>query len=181
MKAVWAFAGMSALAAARLDAQGVWERRAEYPIQATEVSAAALGGKVYAVCGLTASGSVSRLFVYDPRRDEWSEGAATPLEGGADHCNVAAAGGKLYLLGAIRIGSSFVDGNTYEYDPARNAWQAVARMPTPRGASGVTAIGSKIYVAGGWREGAAWRRSRYSTRRRASGRGCRTCRRRGII
>jgi N-acetylneuraminic acid mutarotase len=129
--------------------QGVWETRASYPIEATEVSSAAIDGKVYSVCGLTPRGSVNSLFIYDPYTDAWKTGAPAPIAGGGDHCNVAAANGKLYLLGAIRIGSSFIDGNTYEYDPAQDRWQAVARMPTPRGASGVAAIGNKIYVAGG--------------------------------
>lgn len=137
-----------ASAAASL-AQGVWERKADYPISATEVSAAVIDGKAYAVCGLTGQGSTNRLFVYDPRADRWSEAAAAPLAGGGDHCNVAAAAGRLYLLGAIRIGSNFADGNTYEYDPRTDRWTTVAVMPTPRGASGVAVIGTKIYVAGG--------------------------------
>ncbi|MBM3765341.1 MAG: hypothetical protein FJW32_08105 [Acidobacteria bacterium] len=128
-------------------AQGVWERRANYPISATEVSAAEIEGKIYAACGLTAEGPTNGLFVYDPLRDAWTAGARAPVAG--DHCNVAAANGKLYLLGAIRIGSAFVDGNTYEYDPRRDRWSSVARMPTPRGASGVASDGRRIYVAGG--------------------------------
>jgi uncharacterized protein (TIGR03437 family) len=133
--------------------QGVWERKADFPILATEVSAAVIGGKAYVVCGLTAQGSSNRLFVYDPRADRWSEGAPAPLNGGGDHCNVAAAGGKLYLLGAIRIGSSFVDGNTYEYDPQTDRWTTVGTMSLPRAASGVAVIGSRIYVAGGLSQG----------------------------
>ncbi|MGH9660931.1 MAG: kelch repeat-containing protein [Bryobacteraceae bacterium] len=127
-------------------AQGVWETRAPYPIASTEVSAAALGGKVYALCGITGS---EALYIYDPRYDNWTTGAPLPIPGGADHCNVAAAGGKLYLVGAIRIGSAFVSGDTFEYDPAADRWTRVAAMPTPRGASGVAAIGARIYVAGG--------------------------------
>jgi uncharacterized protein (TIGR03437 family) len=128
---------------------GVWESRAQYPVEATEVSGAAIDGRVYSVCGLTAQGSTNRLFRYDPRLDMWTELANLPVAGGADHCNVAAAGGKLYVLGAIRIGSSFIDGNTWEYDPTRDRWQRVGQMNTPRGASGVAVIGTSIYVAGG--------------------------------
>lgn len=130
-------------------AQGVWERRADFPLNATEVSAAALNGKAFVVCGLTAQGSLNSLYIYDPKLDFWTQGASVPIPGGADHCNVAAANGKVYVLGAIRIGSPFVDGNTYEYDPGSNRWRVVACMGTPRGASGVAAIGTKIYVAGG--------------------------------
>lgn len=128
-------------------AQGVWENRASYPIEATEVSAAAINGKVYALCGITPSGSVNSLFIYDPASDNWRAGARIPIPPGADHCNVAAGGGKLYLLGALGILTG--NPNTYEYDPATDRWEIVGRMPTPRGASGVAAIGTKIYVAGG--------------------------------
>src|SRR4051812_10506333 len=107
---------------------GVWEKRSPYPIAATEVSGAAIDGFVYTVCGLTPQGSSNRLYRYDPRTDTWVERAAPPIEGGADHCNVAAAGGRLYLLGAIRIGSAFIDGTTWEYDPAQDRWQNVGRM-----------------------------------------------------
>jgi N-acetylneuraminic acid mutarotase len=128
---------------------GVWERRAPYPAASTEVSGAAIDGLVYAVCGLTPQGSSNRLYRYDPRTDTWIERASLPIPGGADHCNVAAAGGKLFVLGAIRVGSPFIDGNTWEYDPAQNSWQNVGRMNTPRGASGVAVAGTNIYVAGG--------------------------------
>src|SRR5690242_16421250 len=75
--------------------EGVWEKRAPYPVPSTEVSGAAIDGFVYVVCGLTAQGSSNRLYRYDPRTDTWLERAAVPIEGGADHCNVAAARGKL--------------------------------------------------------------------------------------
>ncbi|MFN0101884.1 MAG: kelch repeat-containing protein [Bryobacteraceae bacterium] len=129
--------------------QGVWERRADYPLSATEVSAAAIDRRVYAVCGLTDSGSTSNLYIYDTVTDTWTTGAPAPIAGGADHCNVAAANGRLYLLGAIRIGSGFVDGNTYEYNPGTDRWTTVARMTIPRGASGVASDGRRIFVAGG--------------------------------
>ena len=108
-----------------LSAQGVWERRADYPISATEVSAAAIGDRIYAVCGLGASGSTSDLFIYNPAIDEWTRGAPAPIAGGADHCNVAAANGRLYLAGAIRIGANFVETDTAPLATQ----QAVERYP----------------------------------------------------
>jgi len=132
-----------------LSAQGLWERRAPYPVSLTEVSGAEIGGRIYSLCGLTPQGPTNALYIYDPSIDSWTSGAPLPITPGADHCNVAAVNGKLYLLGAIRIGSTFVEANTYMYDPAANRWETVASMPTPRGASGVAVIGNRIYVAGG--------------------------------
>lgn len=128
---------------------GVWETRAPFPLEATEVSSAAIGDKVYVVGGLTAEGGNNRLFIYDAFTDTWSEGAPLPVPGGVDHANVAALSGKLYFLGGIRVGTSFVTGACFEYDPATNTWTARASMRTPRGAAGVAALGGRIYVAGG--------------------------------
>ncbi len=137
--------GMPAL----LLAQGVWETRAPVPVALTEVSGAVVRNRIHLVCGLTAAGATTAHFVYDPFVDTWSRAADLPVAGGADHCNVAAVDNKLYLLGAIRIGSNFTDGNTYLYDPAVDRWETVGRMSEPRGSSGVAVIGSRIYVAGG--------------------------------
>jgi uncharacterized protein (TIGR03437 family) len=136
--------------AAPLHAQpGLWESRAPYPIPLTEVSGAEAGGRLYMMCGLTPQGSTTNAYSYDPATDEWRRIASLPIQQGADHCNVASVDGKIYLVGAIRIGSSFVDGLTRMYDPAQDRWETVATMPTPRGASGVAVIGRTIYVAGG--------------------------------
>ena len=145
-----ASAALLTAAAALAQALGTWEPRAPFPLQATEVSAAALDGKVYVVCGITPDGLRSnRLFIYDAAADAWSEGARIPINLGADHCNFAAAAGKLYLLGAIRIGRGFLTNRTYEYDPAADRWTEIARMTVPRGASAVGVDSNLIYVAGG--------------------------------
>lgn len=129
---------------------GVWEDRADFPAGLTEVSAAAIGEKVYVVCGIAASGLRSnQLFIYDPAVDSWTQGAPLPIERGADHCNVAAVDGALYFLGGERIGQGFLTNRTIRYDPGPNTWTELREAPTPRGASGVAAIGRTIYVAGG--------------------------------
>jgi uncharacterized protein (TIGR03437 family) len=128
---------------------GTWLPRAPYPITLTEISGAAVGTNLHMMCGITPTGSTRDHFVYDTLRDLWTAAAPIPTIGGADHCNVASVAGKVYLLGGIRIGTAAVDGDTYEYDPATNSWQRLATMPTPRGASGVAVIGTRIYVAGG--------------------------------
>jgi uncharacterized protein (TIGR03437 family) len=144
-----ATAALAALATVPAHAQGVWERRADFPIEASGVSAATVfGRRLYAVCGITAKGPVSSLFIYDPAMDQWTAGPAAPIAGGAQDCNVGAAGGKLYVLGAVR-GAGTVDGNSYLYDAAENEWRVAAAMPTPRAGSGVAVIGTRIYVAGG--------------------------------
>jgi hypothetical protein len=42
--------------------QGIWERRADFPIEAFGVSAATVSDRSYAVCGMTA-GATSSHFI----------------------------------------------------------------------------------------------------------------------
>jgi hypothetical protein len=46
-------------------------------------------------------------------------------------------------------GSNRVFGQTGAYDPARDAWEAYAPMPTPRHGLGAVTLGNFIHVAGG--------------------------------
>jgi uncharacterized protein (TIGR03437 family) len=105
---------------------------------------------VYVVCGMQANGLRSnRLFVYDTASDAWTQRAPLPIQLGADHCNIAASGGKLYFAGGIRLGAGFLTPQTFVYDPATDSWSEKERMAVARGASGVAALAGKIYVAGG--------------------------------
>jgi Kelch motif len=70
---------VSGIVACSAWAQGIWEPRAPFPVQATEVSSAALNGKVYAICGLTERGSSNNLYIYDPSFDQWSQGFRADL------------------------------------------------------------------------------------------------------
>ena len=130
--------------------QGVWESRAPFPLALTEVSAAAVGDKVYVVCGMQLGGLRSnRLFVYDTAADSWEQRARLPIDLGADHCNLSSAGGKVYFTGGIRLGAGFLTPQTFVYDPSADSWTQKERMAVARGASGVAVLGGKIYVAGG--------------------------------
>ena len=73
------------------------------------------------------------------------------------HPNVASARGRLYLVGGLEQATFTAIGVTLEYDPVRDRWSAANGLPpgTQRGASAVAAIGDRIYVAGGARDGIA--------------------------
>ena len=150
MRLLRALLALLTAAGAAGQSAALWETRTPLPIAVSETSAAALDGRLYLAGGITPDGRRSRrLFVYDPAADSWTERAPLPYEQGVDHCNLAAMGGKLYFLGGIRLGRGFLTNETLEYDPGADRWARVSRMAVPRGASGVAAIGGKIYVAGG--------------------------------
>src|SRR5713226_8180291 len=56
-------------------------------------------------------------------------------------------------------------GDVYRYDPGTDAWKQLTSMPpgTQRGAGTTAVIGTKIYVAGGYRQGSVADFSAYDT------------------
>jgi N-acetylneuraminic acid mutarotase len=129
-----------------------------------ETGVAALDGKIYVIGGFNVSSAVvATVEVYDPASRTWSTVAPFPRP--IHHANTASVGGKIYVVGALVELTFGAIGNVYVYDPANNAWSAKSPIPTgqERGAGGVAVIGSKIYVAGGWRGNSVADFSSYDT------------------
>ncbi|HEX5940273.1 MAG TPA: kelch repeat-containing protein, partial [Dehalococcoidia bacterium] len=137
-------------------AEGDWSELSPLPDgPRQELGVAALGGEVYTVGGFDSSGSITPIVeVYNPDTEEWREVASVPAE--MHHANVAVVGERLYVVG-FETGPFVGDGRVFEYDPAADSWTQKTSMPagTERGASGVAVIDDLIYVAGGFRDGAA--------------------------
>src|SRR5262249_10134432 len=104
--------------------------------------------------GFTDTGSiVPTVEVYDPVSDRWAAAASLPRA--LHHANAAVVGNQLYVVGAL-VGSGFIAiGDLYLYDPSNNTWSFLGMMPaeTERGAAAIGVIGTKIYIAGGYRRG----------------------------
>lgn len=136
---------------------GTWTVLAPMPGGARqETSVVELGGEIYVLGGFDGAAQVvDRVEAYDPLTDAWRVRAALPFA--VHHINAAAVGGKIYVVGAL-TGLGFVQNpNVLVYDPAADRWDGLGEMPagTDRGASGVAVLGSKIYLAGGYRAGQA--------------------------
>lgn len=126
---------------------GSWEQRASKPVAVDQVGAVVIGGKVYVPGGRLASGQISdRLEIYNPRLDQWSQGAPLP----APRCAYALAAfeGRLYLFGGWD-GRQFVAA-VYAYDPQSDRWQVRRALPSPRGLAGAAALQGRIFVVGGY-------------------------------
>src|ERR1700751_1006366 len=74
------------------------------------------------------------------------------------HAAIAAANGKLYVIGGfvppkdtqIPTGGAWEPiADVWQYDPATDSWQSLAPLPTKRGAAVAVEVGGKIYVIGG--------------------------------
>lgn len=129
--------------------QGAWQAGPPLPdTPRAELGVAAIGDVVYAI-----GGHNNLVTAFDTKTQQWK--AMAPLPKNIDHANVAAVGGKIYVVGATFGENTKVgDGDAFlVFDPKLNQWSKIAIMPdgTDRGASGVAVIGTKIYVVGGWK------------------------------
>lgn len=124
--------------------------RQEHSVVALGRSVYVIGGTVLdagAPFGVSTSG---RVEVYDTRRGTWSTAAPVPVP--MNHLNAAAVGGKIYVLGGLSGGATWVGlPNSYVYDPKADAWTALPSAPadTWRGSAVMGVRGTTIYLAGG--------------------------------
>ncbi|MBY0475539.1 MAG: galactose oxidase [Nitrosomonas sp.] len=138
---------------------GVWHNAAPTLEKRTEIAAAALDGKIYAVGGFSQPSlsnvldfAISRMVeIYDPATDAWTE--TTPLPEGRHHAGIAALNGYLYVIGGFTKGGLSVwraVATLYQFNPVNQTWHELAPMPTARGALGVAVYQGHLYAIGGY-------------------------------
>ena len=132
---------------------------APLPVTLTGHAAVVMGGRVYVQGGSIAPGeqdAESRLWVYDPEADSWSEGAPMPARGRFLQ-QMATMGDKLYVLGGIgrkdgEEGRKVRDMLTeaWCYSEA-TGWERLADLPhfSAAGPTPAPVIGGRIYLLGG--------------------------------
>ncbi|BCA56477.1 hypothetical protein W02_36170 [Nitrospira sp. KM1] len=139
--------------------RGVWRQAAPAPTKRTEVSAAAVHGKIYVVGGFEEPGlsNVMNMSItpvvqeYDPATDKWTDKA--PMPAGLHHVGIGAVDGKLYVIGGYKQSGLSVwqpVATVYAYDPAADSWTERTPMPTARGALAVAVHEGKLYAIGGY-------------------------------
>jgi N-acetylneuraminic acid mutarotase len=135
-----------------------WASAAQAPEPRTEVGAAAAGGEIVVVGGLTRNGSPSaRVDAYSPARDRWHRLPDLPL--GVHHALVASDGRRLYVAGGYAgpLGAGSVSRSAFVLEDG--AWRTLPRLPEPRAAGGAAVLGGRLYVVGGVGAGGLARRA----------------------
>jgi serine/threonine-protein kinase len=123
-----------------------WSSLASMPT-ARSLLAAVTGpdGRIYAIGGENASGSLGTVEVYDPSTNKWTTVASMPTA----RIHLAATMGPDKLIYAIG-GVSGVPNIVEAYNPSTNKWTTVAPIPTARhGLAAVTGPDGRIYAIGG--------------------------------
>ena len=145
-----------------------WEEETVAPMLTTRanVGMAVLDGKLYAVGGESEAdgqdeeddGATSNLVERYDLATKSCE-AVAPMATARRSSSAAVLGGKLYAMGGVAAWNDIgEDGRDHlssveRYDPALDAWEAVASMAMARQQFGAAVLDGKIYVVGGLCDG----------------------------
>lgn len=124
-----------------------WKRLRDAPTARAAHTMQAIGGRLYLVGGVDASGATGRLEIYDVRRNRWSSGPAMPTA--REHLASAVLRGRLHVFaGRTGAGGNFT---THEaYNPRTRRWSKLPPMRKPRGGVAAASVDSgRAVVVGG--------------------------------
>ncbi|OOB92252.1 hypothetical protein B0T42_01120 [Rathayibacter sp. VKM Ac-2630] len=127
---------------------GAWRSGPALPIDLLDAGGAAIGTKIYVVDGKTSTGPKASLRIFDTATSAWTTGAALPGSA-VENPAVVAHSGRLYAFGGSTGPFSGASRSLYRYDPATNAWTALASMATGRGGVAGVVVGGRIWAIGG--------------------------------
>lgn len=135
-------------------ASGKWETARPIPGARNSAAGAVIDGAFYIVGGRTMSaGNTARLDRYDPKTDRWE--ALRPMPYPSGGLGAVAQNGSLIAFGGEELGVKGTAGvipHVWRYDIARDAWEPLAPMRTPRHGLAGVAIGNRLYAIGGGSE-----------------------------
>ena len=116
-----------------------------------EVAAAVVGGRVYVVGGLLASGTSKRGEGFDPRDSTWNLAPDLPFP--IHHAMAAELNGSLIVMGGFAgdLGGTATSRVFILDDPASTTarWRAGPSLKRPRGAGAAVTVNGKVIVVGG--------------------------------
>jgi N-acetylneuraminic acid mutarotase len=130
-----------------------WTTKTTLPFSVGPYSgqAGVLDGKIY-----TVRGSPTRMEVYDPSSDSWTEKSELPLHnnlGSTGFIALAACGNKIYVIGGLDLFASevyIIYGENEVYDTASDSWSYMKQIPTTVAWYASSVVDDKIYIIGGF-------------------------------
>ena len=123
-----------------------WVDLASKPLPVADVQSVLIGEKIYVPGGRMANGeTTTTLEVYNPRLNQWTEGASLPKA--ISDYGLTSYEGKMFLFGGWD--GARVSDEVLIYDPIENTWGRGTHMPIAKSGVKVAQVGGKIYVLGG--------------------------------
>lgn len=125
-----------------------WASTTPYPIPIHHATAVAHGGLLYVLGGFTTSAFVATdlAFRYDPGSGLWTPLPQLPAARGAHAA--ALVDGNIYVVGGVGTDGSLLEA-VHALHLETETWTTVAPLPTPRDHLAASALGPKLYAAGG--------------------------------
>ena len=129
-----------------------WTRKASLPVGRNHLSAAAVGGKLYAIGGQTDEeenqSPKSSVYAYNPAIDRWTQVASLPAA--RSHTTQATFGhnGRIIVIGG-QNGFGVTQTSVLAYDPATNKWSQIGSLPFGRSTMVAGIVNGKIYASTG--------------------------------
>jgi len=129
-----------------------WSTLASMPTPRSDLAAAAVGGKLYAIGGYDGR-TLNTVELFDPCGNAWEPLAPMPTPR-SDFVAAADEDGRVYRLGGLDEYYEALD-TVERFDPDTNTWEVLAPMRIRRWSFAVAAIAGKLYTIGGFADGQA--------------------------
>jgi N-acetylneuraminic acid mutarotase len=125
-----------------------WSPLADAPLGLTEIGAAAFGGELWTIGGLTDGAEVTTVVqVFDPHLNEWRSGPHLPQP--VHHASLVATDTQLVLVGGYRTLAFDPVADVLVLDAEHGVWIEAPSLPEPRGAGAAAWDGQRLVYAGG--------------------------------
>jgi N-acetylneuraminic acid mutarotase/predicted Ser/Thr protein kinase len=124
---------------------GKWHRLPSLDRPRAAGAAAVVGDRIVVVGGQSHKRLVDTTEVFDGKR--WSPAAKIPTT--REHLAAVSDGRYLYAVGGRALSPDKNSPALERYDPARDRWQRLPDMPTPRGGLGAAVVDGHLFALGG--------------------------------
>ena len=129
-------------------ATDTWQKGADLIQTRWAASSAVVNDKIYVFGGFRKEQNMVEIVEeYDPATDKWTRKADQPEPRYHAGAHLAAAGGKIYVIGGHNLVN--VQKIVEEYDPATDTWALMKPMQKPRMSIDTAVVKGKVYVIGG--------------------------------
>jgi hypothetical protein len=139
-----------------------WRKASPVPKGGDHAGSVVLDGNIYMIGGEHGHGRVTMdaskccgtywvhnyLFRYDPRQDAWERLADMPFGSSHMESQILVVDHRIIVLGGTGDRDIFID-RVQEYDPAKNRWSQMRRLPIPRKGGLVWEKDGSVYFNGG--------------------------------
>jgi N-acetylneuraminic acid mutarotase len=124
-----------------------WQRLTPAPSKRTEVTAAALGDRVFVMGGFAESEeTVATVEIYDVAADSWRQGPDLPAP--VNHAMSASLDDNVYLFGGY-LGPGLNNPTASAHVLRDGRWETLPPMLEVRAAAGAAVVDGRIFIAGG--------------------------------